>query len=106
MNNYRVVEDLNFFGRIIAKKGDVFSPNEGGKYILLDYEMTEDVIKSDPHFEIFNENIEIKVTELSQPDLDEVKTWRLQLDVTTTKRKLMEIEPVLRDSISHILSCE
>ena len=100
--------------KTLYNKGEVFNPNEEGKYqiiqptgeiVLIDVESIRN-IKIDDKI-IFDEEIEeefeIIIEEVPEDDEDIVKNWRIQLDVKTTRKKLKEIEKIINQMVKPIL---
>ncbi|NBO23089.1 hypothetical protein EBU94_07115 [bacterium] len=93
------MEDINIFGEIIQKddiitvENDYYTLESGGMAIKLSL----DQIKSDKRFQIM-ESHKFDVKELEE-DWDVVKTWRMQLDITTSKRKLIQIQSMFQETL-------
>ena len=100
--------------KTLYNKGEVFNPNEEGKYqiiqptgeiVLIDVESIRN-IKIDDKI-IFDEEIEeefeIIIEEVPEDDENIVKNWRIQLDVKTTRKKLKEIEKIINQMVKPIL---
>jgi len=89
----------------IFNKGHIFEPNEDGEYIIEygDKSMTSSLEWFDEN-DSFEEvkHYDIKVEEIESED-DDVKNWRIQLDVKTTQKKLKEFERIFRNEIDKIL---
>lgn len=99
---------------LIFSNGHEFYPNENGNYhikydggemFLTDDEMR---VASDNGELLFDEIIEkndldIIIEEVPDDDDNQVKRWRIQLDVTTTRKKLKEIEKIINEKIKEIL---
>ena len=45
-----------------------------------------------------DESIKIEVSEIKEDDLEEIKYWRLQLDLKTSYSKMKKIEKFLNDN--------
>ena len=101
----------------IADKGTVYEANEEGKYIIeslgsssvMGLDDIRNAKDSDGNllFEEIVENkeqeIEIIVEEIPEDDDEQVKRWRIQLDVNTTRKKLKEIEKFINENIKKLL---
>jgi hypothetical protein len=96
---------------LLYTKGKIFEPNENGEYVIsstqgkmiLKYkDMKSAVDGEDFLFEEIEELPQIKVT-LLEEDEDDIKNYRLQLDVKTTPRKAKEIENYLRKTLQEML---
>jgi hypothetical protein len=112
------VED--FFDKVkIYDAGQIFTPTEDGRYLMkglngsemyLRYEnmldakgIGKDGLPGEPLFEAINEQeIELIVEEIKD-EVEEVKKWRIQLDVNTTQSKLKEIQKFIQENISDML---
>lgn len=113
---FRLKEDWyidDFFDKVkIYNEGEVFTPNENGKYIihglndtkmLLSYdEMLKSNNGNELLFELIEE-LELIVEEVKEDEVEEVKKWRIQLDVNTTQSKLKEIQKFIQENISDML---
>jgi hypothetical protein len=99
-------------------KGRLFEADEDGKYtiesmgnksLLTEKEMREaadqngnilfDVFEE----EIIDQDLDIIVEEIPDDDENLSKKWRIQLDVTTTRKKLKEIEKMINENVKKIL---
>lgn len=115
---FRLKEDWyidDFFDKVkIYDAGHIFSPTEDGRYMmkgLNDSEMYlrfDDMLNSklpegELRFETINEQeIELIVEEVKD-EVEEVKKWRIQLDVNTTQSKLKEIQKFIQENIPDML---
>jgi hypothetical protein len=56
-------------------------------------------------FEIIedNDDIELIIEEIPEDDDQLVCNWRIQLDVKTTKKKLMKVEKFIRENINDLI---
>lgn len=87
-------------------KGHIFLPDDDNMfYIETPYGKKEFTIEQMENLDIF-EKVEdefyMNVTEAPN-DEDEIKDWRIQLDVRTTAKKLKRIENFLRDNLNNYL---
>ena len=98
----------------LYNKGEVFVPNEEGKYqiiqptgeiVLIDIESIRNIKIDDKMIfdEEIEEEFEIIIEEVPEDDEDIVKNWRIQLDVKTTRKKLKEIEKIINQMVKPIL---
>ena len=125
--NFRLIKDWcipsqnSFFepeDTKIYKKGHIFSPNSDNKYIfenpisgksrILSFdEILEKTKGIDPLFEVLsNQNVELIVEELTEHLVDkdnDVKKWRIQLDVNTSMNNLKEIKKFIEANIPQML---
>lgn len=107
------IKDIKIFD-----KGKIFESNENGEYIiemmggtqvLTEYKMREavdqngnllfDIVQE----ELVDQDLDIIVEEIPDDDDEQVKRWRIQLDVTTTRKKLKEIERFVNDNVKKLL---
>ena len=116
---FRLKEDWyidDFFDKVkIYDSGHIFSPTEDGRYMMKGIKDTEMYLKFDDmlnsklpegelRFETINEQeIELIVEEIKDDGVEEVKKWRIQLDVNTTQSKLKEIQKFIQENISDML---
>lgn len=100
-------------------KGKVFEANEKGEYILESMAgtsiLTEDSMRTqtDPYtgeilFDVIEDKkpeqkLEFVIEEVPEDDDNQEKRWRIQLDVTTTRKKLKEIETFMNENIKKLL---
>jgi hypothetical protein len=118
MIKFRLKEDWyleDFFDKVkIYDAGHIFSPIEDGKYIingLNDAKMSmsfDDMLKAtnngEPLFESINEQeIELTIEEVPEDKDNEVKNWRIQLDVKTSLKNLKKIEVFIKENIQEML---
>ena len=106
----------NFFDKVkIYDEGQIFTPNEEGNYIIENpinggkTKMSfDDMLKAtdngEPLFETINEQeIELTLEEVTEDKDNEVKKWRIQLDVNTSLNKLKQIQKFLQENIPDLL---
>jgi len=107
---------------LIFESGTVFLPKENGEYhviwggwsesntniggrmILSEDEMKSANDNGELLFEIVDDkNIEIVIKEIDDEDEDQIKSWRIQLDVKTTRKKLKEVQRIINEKVIPIL---
>ena len=106
----------NFFDKVkIYDEDQIFTPNEEGNYIIENpinggkTKMSfDDMLKAtdngEPLFETINEQeIELTIEEVTEDKDNEVKKWRIQLDVNTSLNKLKQIQKFLQENIPELL---
>lgn len=76
---------------MIFSEEEMRSANNGDQNILL-YDIIE-----------YKEDIEIVIEQIPDNDDELVRRWRIQLDVTTTRKKLKEIEKIVNEKVREIL---
>ena len=98
----------------IYDAGHIFTPDESGNYHIkgvneTSHFMTFDNMlnaksEDDLLFEpISNESLNLVVEEMPISSDDEIKKWRIQLDVKTSLTKLKEIKKFLEENIPDLL---
>lgn len=99
---------------LIFSRGQEFIADEDGKYHIT-YDGGEMVIDEE-EMRLANDNgellfdevsekedLNIIIEEVPEDDDEQVKRWRIQLDVTTTRKKLKEIEKIVNEKVKEIL---
>jgi len=119
MIKFRLKEDWyleDFFDKVkIYDAGHIFLPSEDGNYIIenpinkgkmiMSFDKMTNVTddRNLLLFELIEEKeIELIVEENKESD-DEIKKWRIQLDVNTTKNNLKKIEKFIKENIGKLL---
>ena len=121
---FRLKEDwyiYNFFDKVkIYDKGEVFLPDDDGRYMMKDFDgkemflmfddmlsvkgIGEDGLPGEPIFEVIDEQeIELLVEEVPEDKDNEIKNWRIQLDVKTSLKNLKKIEIFIKENIKEML---
>ena len=118
MIRFRLKEDWyleDFFDKVkIYDAGAVFSPSEDGKYVINGLngsmvsrsfeEMQKAKIEGELMFEAISEQeIELMIEEVPEDKDNEVKNWRIQMDVKTSFKNLKKIEAFIKESIKEML---
>lgn len=123
MIKFKLIEDWHvddFFEKVkIYESGHVFSPSVDGefkgKYIIenpinkgqmvMDFDQMLNAKSGDEKmFEPIDEqDIQLVVEEVTEDKDLEIKSWRIQLDVKTSKRNLKKIESFIRENIGDLL---
>lgn len=105
----------NFFDKVkIYDEGQIFTPNEDGNYTIIGVDKVSHFMKFDDMlnaksgdellFEPINEEeLDLVIEEISKDVDDEIKKWRIQLDVNTSLNKLKEIQKFLQENIPDLL---
>jgi len=108
MRKFLVIEEVVFFNTSIFSKDEIIEVDD-------DYQVDKDGVKFplsikdilvDKRFqEIIEPKQELKfeVQELTEDEELEVKRYRIQLDVTTNRKKLREIENFMRKTLDGML---
>lgn len=82
------------------------TPNIGGRMVLSEESMRTSNNGTDKLFDVIEskEDIEIIIEEIPDDDDILVRSWRIQLDVKTTRKKLKEVEKVINEYVKPILN--
>jgi len=108
MRKFSVNEEVIFFNTPIFSKGEVIEVDDayqvdkdGVKFPL----SIKDILVDERFQEIVEPKQELKfeVQELTEDEDLEVKRYRIQLDVTTNRKKLREIENFMRKTLDEML---
>jgi len=101
---FKLLKDLTintgFEETLIFKCGTIIEPNEDGEYTFpnLKRKYTLDELKSKPlYFEEYKP-LNMIVDEITSSD-DEVKNWRIQVDVKTSLTNLKKIQRIIEETI-------
>ena len=124
MIKFRLKEDwyiYDFFDKVkMYDKGELFSPDEEGRYYIkglngsdmyLKFEdmlnvkgIGKDGLPGDTILEPINEQkVELVIEEVLEEKDNEVKNWRIQLDVKTSLKNLKKIETFIKENIQEML---
>ena len=117
--NFRLKKDWyieDFFDKTkIYEAGHIFRPDEEGKYTIvnpinsgkttLSFDQMMKAAESDEEmFEPVDEkNVDLVIEEIAESEDDEIKSWRIQLDVKTSKKNLKKIEKLIRENIQEFI---
>src|SRR5574343_107472 len=100
-----LVLEVGSHRQVLLYKGFEVEPNDKDEYIIPVGDNRiwpkEDVISSGL-FDIIKPSktdIDLRIEEVSEGDDDIIRKWRIQLDITTSKKKLIEFERIFRESI-------
>jgi hypothetical protein len=105
----------NFFDKVkVYDEGQIFTQNEDGNYTIIGFDKVSHFMKFDDMlnaksgdellFEPINEEeLDLMIEEISKDVDDEIKKWRIQLDVNTSLNKLKEIQKFLQENIPDLL---
>ncbi len=108
---------------LIFPEGQIFEPTESNEYHLIHGGWSEStpnigsrMILSEDDMRLANhngellfdviepkQNVEIVIQEVPEDDDLLVRNWRIQLDVKTTRKKLKDIEILIKDKILPLL---
>jgi hypothetical protein len=108
MRKFSIKEEVVFFNTPIFSKGEVIElddvyqvDKDGVKFPL----SIKDILVDERFQEIVEPKQELKfdVQELTEDEDLEVKRYRIQLDVTTNRKKLREIENFMRKTLDGML---
>ena len=119
--NFRLKKDWyieDFFDKTkIYEAGHIFYPDDDGKYTIenpinsgrtrlsFDHMLkSTDGEGGEEMFEPVDEkNVDLVIEEIADSEDDEIKSWRIQLDVTTSKKNLKKIEKLIRENIQKFI---
>lgn len=107
----------DFFDKVkIYNEGHIFTPDEDGKYVIenpinggktvMDFNqmLNAESIEGELLFQPIDEQeLNLQVEEMPVDSDDEVKKWRIQLDVNTSLSKLKVIQKFLQENIPDLL---
>lgn len=108
MRKFSIKEEVVFFNTPIFSKGEVIEVDDvyqvdkdGVKFPL----SIKDILVDERFQEVVEPKQELKfdVQELTEDEDLEVKRYRIQLDVTTNRKKLREIENFMRKTLDGML---
>lgn len=107
MTKYKCIKNLlDFEGIPILKKDHVYEISEEG----YQYQQSNrskvielDVLIDGKFVKLFDNELDIHITEVPESDFEIEKNYRIQLDVRTTKKKIFEIENYIRQTINDFL---
>lgn len=108
---------------LIFPEGHIFEPTQNGEYHIIQGGWSEStpnigsrMILSQDDMRLGNDNgdllfeelevkkdIEVLIQEVPDDDDTLVKNWRIQLDVKTTRKKLKDIESIIKDRVLPLL---
>ena len=91
----------------IYDKGYVFLPNEDGEYIIKSGETESyaiiEYMRTLKNMKEITETSKLIIEEVPDDDDNQIKSWRIQLDVQTTRKKLKEIEKILNKELQNYM---
>ena len=107
MNKFVVLEDIYFFSnQIIFEKGEIIQLEDtldvqkagfSGTFKLED-------LKSDKRFkQIDNTEYTLNIKELEDDEDLQIKNYRIQVNIKTNRKKLIEIERFLRETLENMV---
>ncbi len=108
MRKFLVIDEVSFFNTSIFSKDEIIEVDDvyqvdkdGIKFPL----SIKDILVDKRFKEVFEPKQELKfeVQELTEDEDLEVKRYRIQLDVTTNRKKLREIENFMRKTLDEML---
>lgn len=115
----RLIQDwtyqTNFLGKtnlnILYKSGHVFESNNDGLFEInqpdgtVTYLQSDEMLKFDFIEKVIEktDDLEIIIEEIPEDDDILVRNWRIQLDVKTTRKKLLEVQRIIEEQVKPIL---
>lgn len=119
MIKFKLIQDWyvdDFFDKVkMYDAGHIFIQTENGKYIIdnpingskitMDTDQMRNAKNGQSLMfeEIHEQEINIKINEVSSEEDLEIKNWRIQLDVKTSLRNLKKIEKFIKENIHELL---
>lgn len=105
MKKFIAKEDVRIFGFPIANKGEILIIEDYLKINKYNNNFSIPVSEfiNDERFEEVKEELDIEIREITEEEDMTEKKYRIQLDVFTNKKKLIELENFLRKSIQDFL---
>ena len=108
MRKFKSIEDIFIFGKNILEKNSIIKVSEETECIIekegMSITLTLDQIVSDKRFEEVIENdLKFDIKVITEEEEEEIKNYRIQLDVNTTRKKLRDIENYLRITLENML---
>ena len=101
MSKFKLIEDIYILDSKVLSKNDeiIFDQieikTEFGIFSLTKEKLKDRIIETT--------DIDVKISILDESDNDAIRLYRMQLDVRTSRRKLIEIEKYLREYMQEIL---
>lgn len=105
-----LVLEVSNYRQVLLHKGFEVEPNEKDECIIPvgdNHIWSKEEVISSGLFDIIEppkteSNIDLRIEEVPEGDDDVIRKWRIQLDITTSKKKLIEFERIFRESIEKI----
>lgn len=104
MRKFLVKQDIGFLDIVVFKTGEKITIEEKIDIVKegMAFSLTLDQIVSDPRFEEIPKIEPFDILEMTD-DHDEIKNFRIQLDVKTTRSKLIHVERKIREFLEDFL---
>lgn len=103
---FKIIEDIHYFGYLVFKKDDMIK-FESDQYIVendnVKFPLKMADVLNDKRFIELEDKINIESKEISEDDDLKIRKYRIELDVMTSKKKLKEIEKIIKNNIENIL---
>jgi hypothetical protein len=108
---FELIKDIkinnDFEEVIVYKTGHIFTPDENNLYTLdfngkIKSYSYEYMISKTDYFKEFKE-LNSEIVEINNSEDEEVRMWRIQLDVKTSKSKLLSIQKFINENIGEML---
>lgn len=105
MKKFLCNSDFTIMGKILAHVGDeviedsTLKSEDGSLSIKMDI----DLIKSNSCFSEIIEPLDIEIKEVPSEEEDMEKDWILQLKITTSRRKIRQIETFIRENLVKLI---
>lgn len=105
MRKFLAKEDIKIFGIPICQKGEIIQIDDYFKVEKHNNQFSIPLkdIQEDKRFEEIKQDLDIEIIEIPEEEDSIEKKYRIQLDVFTTRKKLIQIENLLRKTIEDYL---
>ena len=106
MRKFRIKEDIQILGQTVLKKDQTITVEVAYTIPAEPFDISmplSQILKDNRFEEMLIPELNIEVTELTEEQEEEEKTYRIQLDVKTTRKKLRIIENYLRETLENML---
>ena len=105
MRKFLVKEDITILGKTVIHKNQSILVDIS--YIIpaepFDISLPIGQILKDDRFEEITQDFKFEIKELKDVEEDEIKTYRIKLDVKASRRKLREIENYLISTLDEMI---
>lgn len=105
MRKFLVKEDITILGKTILHKNQSILVDISYTIPAEPFDISLPIghILKDDRFEEITQDFKFEIKELTDVEEDEIKTYRIQLDVKASRRKLREIENYLRSTLDEMI---
>lgn len=107
MKKYKTKEDIFIFGKKVLEKDTIIEISDETEFLIeregLNLSLTIQDILTDNRFIEIKEEFKFDIKVITDDEEDEIRPYRIQLDVTTSRRKLRQVENHLRNTLEELL---